>query len=115
MQMTRKQLIYVEILRWVLPQLRNAATQTKRSWLNWRRLPNTYPEAELVHNIPPLLTDPEFKNFDVYWLNTQAQNYVRCCRQQPRPGSHNNLALIAELISLVPANLRPLLTWDIDP
>jgi hypothetical protein len=104
---TRKQEIYIEILRLVLPVARNYQT-----WSRWKRFasaPDLYPELELVHNIPPLLEVGEFIRSDVHWLNTQAKMFAKACEADPRFHSPSILPLIAELRTLVPEELR----WEL--
>lgn len=105
---TRKQEIYIDILRFLLPVARNYQT-----WSRWKRFvsgPDLYPELELMHNIPPLLEKAEFFRSDVHWLNTQAKMYAKACAAGERSYSSPILALIEELRVLVPDELR----WELD-
>lgn len=106
MAASRKQAIYTRILDLALPYARSVQT-----WPWWRRLrTDLYPELELVHNIGPLLREPQFTLHDVYWINTQARNYDT--QRAARDGiSPTVLSEIAMLIALVPTDLRPALTW----
>ena len=106
MAASKKQKLYSEMLDLALPHARNVQT-----WPWWHRLRcDLYPELELVHNIGPLLREMQFTMRDVYWINCQACNYntPRAVRVAP---AYPILALIGELIALVPPELRPALTW----
>ena len=69
-----KQEAYLELLFWILPEIRNVQT-----WRPLKRMlkGNCYPEAELVHNIPDILRESNVvSDRDVWWLNIQAKNYL---------------------------------------
>ncbi len=101
--LTRKQELYIDILELLLPHARNVQT-----WGMLRRTfySDLYPELELVHNIPPLLAKGEFCKEDVFWLNTQACNYL----EQLRKGDHPHCSAIKydiqQLENLVPSELN---------
>lgn len=100
MTASRKQIIYGEILESILPYARNVQT-----WSTWRRVfTNLHAELELVHNLGRLIVYPEFRDSDVYWLNTQANNYVRQCSHSPNlhPECERIRPLLMELIVLIP-------------
>lgn len=104
---SKKNLLYLEILRWTLPYARNVQT-----WRFWRRLQvDLYIELELVHGIPQLMEDPGMTMADVYWINCQASNYARACRESDRPASEVILRAIEDLVSLVPAEWADKLAW----
>ena len=107
--LTRKQKIYYEILERMLPFMRNIQTHSA-----WRRLRYGafYPEMELVHNMHRLLVLPDFTEHDIHWLNSQARIFVKH-GNNPVHGFYEPItAFIAELFTLVPAELRQKLTWD---
>jgi len=91
----------------VLPEARNV--QTWPALRRWRV--NLYPELELVHGIPQLLEDPEFNEFDVYWINTQAKNYSATVSEAGRFRSKTVLGLIDELVAAIPEALKSKLSW----
>ncbi len=104
MTASRKQFIYAEILDRLLPFTRNVQT-----WGVWRRVfLNLYSELELVHNIGQLIIYSEFRIYDIYWLNAQANNYIYECKRNPiMHTSYNEISLLLEeLISLVPAEFE---------
>jgi hypothetical protein len=107
--MTRKQIVYREMLSWTLPHLRNIST-----WSWWRRLrdQSAYYEAELIHNLPVSMFEPDFVEHDIWFLNVQARAYYEQCSEQISPLYLQQVALLRELFSLVPAELRPKLKWS---
>ena len=99
---TEKQKLYEEILLFVLPMMRNVQT-----WPFLRRIRyNLYDELELVHNLPPLLLRPEFSVQDVYWLNTQARNYIAAAGRHQRFHYATVVERVRRLLALVPAELQ---------
>jgi len=106
--MTRKQKIYYDIMEWMLPFMRNI--QTHSAWHRFR-YGSFYPEMELVHNMHRILVLPEFTEYDVHWLNSQAKIFVER-GDNPVHALHETItALIAELFTLVPEPLKSKLTW----
>ena len=102
MQPTEKQKLYEEILFFVLPMMRNVQT-----WPFLRRIRyNLYDELELVHNLPPLLLRPEFSAHDVYWLNTQAKNYIVAAGAHRRFHYGTIVERVRKLLALVPPELH---------
>src|SRR6185436_3577879 len=97
--MSRKQIIYREMLWWTLPHLRNVST-----WHWWNRLRDrsAYYESELVHNLPVSMYEPEFVQHDVWFLNVQARGYYECCSQGISPLYFQHVERFRELFSLVP-------------
>jgi len=100
--MSPKQKVYREILWWTLPHIRNVST-----WSWWRRLKDksVYFESELVHNLPVSMYEPEFSEHDVWFLNVQAQNYVRNCSLTFSPLYSQQVARLEQLVKLVPEPL----------
>jgi len=107
--MSRKQQLYINILALVLPHARNIQTQ---GIVDRFFDPDLYPDLELVHNIPPLLETEELTVYDVYWLNTQAANYMTACRIKERHHSEEIGGYINELASMVTGDLRKDLTFE---
>jgi hypothetical protein len=107
--MSRKQIIYREMLWWTLPHLRNISTH---SW--WRRLRDrsSYYEAELIHNLPVSMFEPEFVEHDIWFLNVQARAYVQGCNQAISHLYPQQVARIRELFALAPDSLRSKLEWS---
>jgi hypothetical protein len=99
--MNKKQSLYLEIIKLLLPPSRNAQT-----WSAWKRLiyGNFYIELELIHNIPPLMETREFTQYDIFWLNTQAKNYIYHCSKEQRTHSGSVIGLIKELVNICPDN-----------
>ena len=106
--MSPKQQIYQEMLWWTLPHIRNAASG---SW--WHRIKNkSLPhESELIHNLPVSMYDPEFTEHDVWFLNAQAQSYVKNCNETISPLYPQQVERLKKLAQLVPEPLRERLLW----
>jgi hypothetical protein len=98
-----RQKIYLEIMSLVLPMARNVQT-----WGVLRRaVTDLYPELELIHGLPRLIGIPDFSMQDVYWINTQAANYIdHYKKNKERWDSVAIRNKIAILIGMLPADLR---------
>ena len=107
--MSPKQKIYQATLRWTLPHLRNISTL---SW--WRRLRDrsAYYEAELIHNLPVSMFEPDFVDHDIWFLNVHARTYCEECSERLSPLYSYQVALVRELFELVPPEFRPKLKWS---
>ncbi len=92
-----------------LPHLRNIST-----WTRWRRLRDrsAYYEAELVHNLPVSMFEPDFVEHDVWFLNVQARTYYSECSADLSSLYPEQIKRIRELFSLVPGPLRSKLQWE---
>ena len=103
-----KQVLYREMLHWSLPHLRNVST-----WPWWRRLRDrsAYFEAELVHNLPVAVLEPDFGEHDIWFLNEQARDYCQQCNAQVSYLYPSQVGRIRELFSLVPEHMRSKLRW----
>jgi hypothetical protein len=101
--MSPKQEIYRNIFCWTLPYLRNVAS---RHWWQRRRDQSLYFKAELVHNLPTLMFEPEFTHHDIWFLNAQADWYIRNCSESISPLYQEQKKLLLALRSLVPEALR---------
>src|SRR5882672_2895694 len=108
MAASRKQEIYREFLFRSLPWVRNV--QTWPWWHRLRRGKTCYYEVEFVHNLPQSILESEFVDHDAYFLNTQARMYFEHCKTSPHYARH--VALIRELVALLPDKQRALLTWN---
>lgn len=109
MKPSKKQELYLDILGFILPSMRNLYTW-KRRWVIWKA-GNFLSELELVHNLPRLLINPEFEDRDIHWLNSQAKQFVSDCPKQ-RAYYSGVCSDIKELFALVPNSLRNELRWD---
>lgn len=100
---SRKQQIYLEIFSRVLPLLRNLESQSA-----WKRIRfgTLFPEAELVHNLPPLLLDREIRKVDVWWLKSQGKQYRKAHAKSKRPLGDEIVSFLTELEKLIPPDLR---------
>jgi len=70
--MSPKQEIYRDMLRVILPSLRNGQSQ---SW--WRKIRNQSDryDSELIHNLYNSLFEGDFTDHDIHFLNFQARWY----------------------------------------
>ena len=103
MALSPKQSVYREMLHWTLPHLHNVST-----WQWWPRIRDrsTYYEAELVHNLPVSMYEPEFVEHDVWFLNVQARAYCQRCSAAVSALYPQQVERIRELFALVPQHLR---------
>jgi hypothetical protein len=103
-----KQEVYETMLRRALPHLRNVASQR---W--WRRVRDrsAYYEAELIHNLPNSMHQPEFVDHDIHFLNGQARWYCEKCNATLSSMYPQQVGLIRELFALVPPEMRSQLKW----
>jgi hypothetical protein len=101
---SRKQAIYRDLPWWVLPQLR--MRPTFRDWF-WGRRSRVQELAQLVHDLPVSILEPEFGDHDLWFLNVHARSYFQ--RNTPDPRVRE---LVAELVRLVPEHLRAKLEWQ---
>ena len=110
--MSPKQEIYQEMLRHVLPGLRNGYAP-RPWWISIRRSPWYYYDAELVHNLWVSLFEEDFIDHDIWFLNVQAKWYYENAKgtQNYRPLCE----LITELFSLVPTHFHNKLKWRPSP
>ena len=109
MKKSKKQELYIHLASFTLASMRNLHTWRNR-WLIWK-YGNFLPELELVHNLHHLLVNPDFEVYDIYWLNTQAKQFVQNCSKE-RNYYHLVCNDIKELIALVPDNLKAELRWQ---
>ena len=107
--LNKKQKLYLDILDQLLPVARNVQT-----WGVFSKLfkGDLYPELELVHNIPRLIKNKDFKSEDIHWFNYQASSYLNIIKLNDRYYSKAIKANIIELLSLVPESLKIEITID---
>ncbi|GEP43587.1 hypothetical protein [Brevifollis gellanilyticus] len=88
MALPPKQVIYRELLHCTLPHLRNVS-----SWRWWMRMcdRSAYYEAELIHNLPVSMYEPDFVEHDVWFLNVQARTYYEECSAHCLTSIHSKL------------------------
>ena len=105
--LSEKQRIYLDILSRILPYVRNVET-----WNVFRRVRfgGALPEAELVHNLPRCMLEPDFGREDIWWLNVQARSY--CEGSTERPFHAAVAKAVCDLIVLMPAASREQLEWS---
>ncbi len=106
MTLSPKQQHYIELLRIILPFLRNR--ETWRPW-NRIRLRSAYAETELIHNLPRCLEKYEFGPEDLWWLNNQARVYLD-------HGANNIFdapvrSIVKSIFQLIPSEQREDLHW----
>jgi hypothetical protein len=101
---SRKQEIYRDLLWWVLPQLR--MRPTFRDWF-WGQRSRVQELAQLVHDLPVSILEPDFGEHDLWFLNVHAKSYFERC---PDDGLIRDK--VVELFRLVPDRLRGNLKWQ---
>ncbi len=118
-QMSRKQEIYKEILRWALPSSRASLSQfwKVRPFVvlaaeRQRALREGYEIAQFVHNLYVSILEEEFTRHDIDFLNVQARHFV-----EDNSGENGHLYsmfvyFIQELFKAVPEEKRDKLTWN---
>jgi len=106
--MSRKQEIYRDLLRRLLPYLR---TVSSLRWWQSQRRKDLHDEAELIHNLPVSILEPKFIDHDIWFLNHQAKWYLENASKESLNYDANRTAII-ELFSLVPEDMRVKLRWS---
>ncbi|MDO1451937.1 hypothetical protein Q0590_37055 [Rhodocytophaga aerolata] len=99
------------MLLWILPHLRNV--QTNGFWVKGKDK-SCYFEAQLIHNLPQSMFESEFIEHDLHFLNHQARWYLEKCNDDISPLYSRNEALIRELISIAPKEIKQNLQWSFD-
>ena len=103
-----KQKIYIDLLMRALPLIRNSLT-----WENQTLIDNKlwlFEEAEFVHNISLSITEPDFNDHDIHFLNFHAKRYYE---NGQRSWNYNeNIKKIAKLMNEVPEKLKDKLKWS---
>lgn len=105
----KKNEVYIEMLGWALPYIRNVQSQ---SALRKAHDKSCYYEAELVHNLPYKILSQDFDESDVHFLNNQAKYYFESCNEDISPNYNGHVACIKKLFHLVPKDLKGKLIWD---
>ncbi|MBI0133452.1 hypothetical protein [Snodgrassella sp. W8132] len=104
-----KREIYIEMLYWALPYIRNLQTH---SMLRKAMDKSCYLEAQLVHNLPLKLLNSDFNESDVHFLNYQAKYYFENCNNRISPNYNIHIECIKKLFKLVPDELKEILEWS---
>jgi hypothetical protein len=107
MDISEKQKLYLNILERVLPYARNLEPHEPKQRVTHGTF---YPELELVHNLPRLLVCPDFQEFDVHWLNTQAKIFFDQGRKD-YPFRDAILDDLRTLFRILPDALKLKLRW----
>lgn len=100
--------IYIEVLEWALPYIRNVQSQNSFRKANDK---SCYYEAELVHNLPRKLLTPNFTDSDIHFLNYQAKFYYDNCNAEISINYPKQVFYIKELFKIVPIELQDKLIW----
>ncbi|MEX6219553.1 zinc ABC transporter substrate-binding protein [Providencia hangzhouensis] len=101
--------IYVDMLFWILPYIRNIQSQDKK--IKSKDL-SCYYESELIHNLPNKILTNEFTSSDISFLNYQAKYYYENCTPKISVLYSKNIEYINMLFILVPDELKNQLTWS---
>ena len=88
----------------MLPQLRSRPTFAE---CFWRRSSRRQELAQLVHDLPVSILEPEFGDHDFWFLNVHARSFLQRCT-----GDAMIRGKIAALFRLVPEDLRDKLEWQ---
>ena len=102
MKPSPKQRIYIEIMETVLPACRSLKDLEAIGSMAG----GVVLEADLLHNLPCRLIEPDFGEADLHWLNVDALSYVRQAAGQKRQLYGLLCDMIAELFSLVPQEMN---------
>ncbi|OCG46650.1 zinc ABC transporter substrate-binding protein [Gilliamella sp. Choc5-1] len=101
--------IYVEMLEWALPYIRNIQSQNAIRKANDE---SCYYEAELVHNLPKKILVQDFTESDIHFMNNQAKFYYDNCNEDISPNYRGHIERIKKLFELVPYQLKNKLIWS---
>ncbi len=101
--------IYVDMLFWVLPYIRNIQSQNKK--IKSEDL-SCYYESDLIHNLPNKILTNEFTSSDISFLNYQAKYYYENCTPKISILYLKNIEYIEMLFNLVPNELKEQLKWS---
>ncbi len=107
--MSPKQKEYQEILKKILPWLRNVSTW---GWYQKCRDKSCYYDAELVHNLPISLWEEDFVDHDIWFLNHQARIYYEECNTQLSPNYESIVECISNLFDMIPEDKKQQIEWD---
>src|SRR5699024_2717711 len=99
----KKNEIYIEMLKWALPYIRNVQSQNVFRKANDK---SCYYEAELVHNLAPTILESNFSDHDIWFLNYQAKYYIENCSEDISPNYNGHIERIKKLFELVPPELK---------
>src|SRR5688572_10643514 len=104
--MSRKQQIYAELLKQGLLAIRFYANNPLKQ--NPELCLRACAElSQLLHNVPGYVLEPQFTEFDLYFLNVEAETFWRRSN-----GEEAFLPLFKELAGLVPESMRSKLEWQ---
>ena len=101
--------IYIDMLSVALPYIRNLQTH---GFLRKMIDKSCYYEAELLHNIVGSLREPNFCNWDIYFLNNQAKYYIENADEKICPNYTSHKKNIKNLFNLVPDSRKKELSWS---
>lgn len=101
--------IYIDMLFWILPYIRNIQSQNKK--IKSEDL-SCYYESELIHNLPNKILINEFTSSDISFLNYQARYYHEKCNSTISILYSKNIEYIKLLFNLVPDDLKNQLEWS---
>lgn len=104
-----KNKVYLDMLFWVLPHIRNMSTHGPFTRLKDK---SVYYESELVSQFHLLLRHREFDESDVCFLNTQARWYYENCDKPKSILYPSQVERISLLFTMVPEEMKGLLKWN---
>lgn len=100
--------VYLDMLFWVLPHIRNMYTHSP--FYRYKDK-SVYYESMLVCQFHSLLVSDEFNDQDVLFLNNQARWYYENCDKTKSILYPSQLERIKSLFVLVPEGIKDRLEW----
>jgi len=101
--------VYLDMLFWSLPHIRNIATHNPLARLKDR---STYYESELVCQFHLLLKYKSFTKNDISFLNFRARWYYENCDKNKSILYPSQVKRISLLFAMVPEEMKGLLEWN---
>ncbi|SQI44176.1 Uncharacterised protein [Leminorella richardii] len=101
--------IYLDMLSWALPHLRNHMTLGIFSRI---RDKSCYYESQLIHGFYLTLKYDFFNDIDIDFLNGHARHYYINCSEEKSMLYVTQIKNISKLFALVPDSLKSQLEWE---
>lgn len=105
----KKNEIYLDMLFWSLPHIRNKSTQ--RPWSRIKDV-SIYYESGLIYQLDSVLRHECFDKNDIWFLNSQARWYYEHCDEKKSILYSSQLERISALFALVPEDMKKELEWS---
>ena len=101
--------VYLDMLFWALPHIRNMSTHNPLARLKDR---SVYYESELIYKFHTLLKNEFFNEDDVSFLNSRARWYCENCNEKKSVLYTSQVKRISLLFAMVPRDMKVLLEWN---